>query len=139
MPVNMFSKAHVLYVEDDPDDILMVEESLKRHANVQLTCFLESYKFLRYIIESKPFTQLPSLILIDINMPVLNGRELLTMLRSYEELKDVKMGLYTTSNYPEDSRFAKNLHADFVSKPSSINQLDAIMDRLLIECNLLPC
>jgi CheY-like chemotaxis protein len=138
MPVSSSCKALVLYVDDDPEDILMVEESLKRHSNVQLISFLDSYRFLRYIIDSKPFEHLPSLILIDINMPVLNGRELLTMLRSYEKLKEVQLVLYTTSNFPDDSHFAKSLHAGFITKPASAKQLDETIDKLLMECDLLP-
>jgi CheY-like chemotaxis protein len=129
------SNAVVLYVDDDVDDILVVEQSLKRHTNLQLISFSDSYKFLRYIIDSKPFRHLPSLILIDINMPVINGRELLTLLRSYDELKKTKIVLYTTSNHAEDSHFAKDLHAGFVTKPSSATELDALLDRLLTECH----
>ena len=127
----------VFYVDDDHDDILVIEEAFKTYSHIELICFTDSYKFLKYVIDSKPFRRLPSLILIDINMPVLNGRELLTMLRSYDQLKETKMVLYTTSNLPSDNHFAKSQNAGFITKPVSYNQLGETIQQLLKECNLL--
>ena len=134
---DMSLKKLVFYVDDDYDDILVIEEVFQSYPHIELISFTDSYKFLKHIIDSKPFRRLPSLILIDINMPVLNGRELLTMLRSYEQLKEARMVLYTTSNLSSDNHFAKSLHAGFITKPVSYRQLDQTIHRLLDECNLL--
>jgi CheY-like chemotaxis protein len=131
------AKHLVMYVDDDRDDIHLMQEALERYPNVELISFTDSCKFLNYIIESKPFKRLPSLILIDINMPVLDGRNLLTMLRSYEELKKVKMVLYTTSSNPADDQFAKTLEAGFLTKPVSVTQLNQTMQQLLMECQFI--
>ena len=130
------SKSVVLYVDDDADDILLVKESLERYPNIELISFTDSHAFLKYIIDSKPFQRLPSLILIDINMPQLNGRELLAMLRSYEQLRKVSIVLYSTSQLNSDNHFAKSLDASFVTKPSSISKLDQLIDEILLGCGV---
>ena len=134
---DMPMKKLVFYVDDDHDDILLLEDVFKTYAHIELVCFTDSYKFLKYVIDSKPFRIPPSLILIDINMPVINGRELLTMLRSYDQLKETKMVLYTTSNLPADNHFANNQNAGFITKPISYNQLEETIKQLLKGCNLL--
>jgi CheY-like chemotaxis protein len=134
---DMPMKKLVFYVDDDHDDILLLEDVFKTYSHIELVCFTDSYKFLKYVIDSKPFRRPPSLILIDINMPVINGRELLTMLRSYDQLKETKMVLYTTSNLPADNHFANNQNAGFITKPISYNQLEETIQQLLKGCNLL--
>lgn len=133
----MSMKKLVFYVDDDYDDISIIEEVFKTYTHIELVCFTDSYKFLKHIIDSKPFRRIPALVLIDINMPVINGRELLTMLRSYDQLKGVKMVLYTTSSLPSDSHFAKSQNAGFITKPLSYNQLAEVVLQLLKECKLL--
>ena len=130
-------KKLVYYVDDDHDDISLISEVFEKYPHLELISFTDSYKFLRHIVDSKPFKRLPSLILIDINMPVINGRELLTMLRSYDQLKETKMVLYTTSNLPADNHFANNQNAGFITKPISYNQLEETIKQLLKGCNLL--
>lgn len=128
------SKSLVLYVDDDSDDLLLVREAFERHSDIELVTFSDSYAFLKYIIKNKPFRRLPILILIDINMPLLNGRELLVLLRSYEGLKEVPMILYSTSNLESDNQIARSLNAGFITKPASMQKLNASIDDLLMKC-----
>jgi CheY-like chemotaxis protein len=131
------TKSLVLYVDDDKDDIELVREAFERYPDIELLTFSESYAFLRYVINGKSSPRIPSLILIDINMPVLNGKELLTMLRSYPHLRNVMIVMYTTSNFHADKDFAKRLNARFVTKPVERQELHTIIDELLNKCGLL--
>jgi CheY-like chemotaxis protein len=131
------TKHLVIYVDDDDDDILFMQEALVNFPNIELVTFTDSYRFLKYIMDGKPFTRLPSVFLIDLNMPVLDGRDLLTMLRSYEELQKVYMAFYTTSGLAADNEFAKRLGAGFITKPVSKKQLNQTMQQLLIDCQIL--
>lgn len=121
----------VLYVDDDKDDLQLTEEAFGRYPGVELITFSDSYKFLKYIIDHKSSGFLPALIMIDINMPLLNGRELLTILRSYKEYKAVPMALYTTSSQSTDRNFARGFEARFITKPDSIDELNLIIDDLV--------
>ena len=125
------TKSLVLYVDDDKDDIEVVREAFEPYQNIELVTFSESYAFLHYLIKDKTSSRIPSLMLIDINMPVLSGKELLTMLRSYDHLKNVITVLYTTSNFHADQSFAKRLNAKFVTKPVERQKLNATIEDLL--------
>jgi CheY-like chemotaxis protein len=130
------SKSLVLYVDDDEDDIELVREAFERYPNIELLTFKESYAFLRYLVTDKSSPRIPSLVLIDINMPVLNGKELLTMLKSYPYLRNVTTVIYTTSSFRGDKDFAKRLKARFVTKPTEKDDLNAEIDELLSTCGL---
>jgi CheY-like chemotaxis protein len=131
------TKSLVLYVDDDKDDIELLRDAFERYPDIELLTFSESYAFLRYVINGKSSTRIPSLILIDINMPVLNGKELLTMLRSYPHLRNVMIVMYTTSNFHGDKDFAKGLNARFVTKPVERQELNTVINELLANCGLL--
>ena len=131
------TKSLVLYVDDDKDDIEVVREAFEPYQNIDLVTFSESYAFLHYLIKDKTSPRIPSLVLIDINMPVLNGKELLTMLRSYERLKNVLIVLYTTSNFHADQSFARRLNARFVTKPVERERLNSTIEQLLRDCGIL--
>jgi len=90
-------KSLVLYIDDDKDDIELLKEAFQSYPAIELLTFNDSYAFLRYLINDKASPRIPGLMLIDVNMPVLKGKELLTMLRSYEHLRNVMIVLYTTS------------------------------------------
>jgi CheY-like chemotaxis protein len=123
-------------VDDDKDDIELMEEAFKNYTQVELLTFTESYALLNYINETKLSPLIPSLILMDVNMP-LDGNELLSLLRSYEHLKNVLMVLYTTSNFQNDKEIAKSLDAQLITKPITITQLHETIEGLLKSCNLI--
>jgi CheY-like chemotaxis protein len=131
------TKNLVLYVDDDKDDIEIVREAFEPYQNIDLVTFSESYAFLHYLFMDKTSPRIPSLMLIDINMPVLSGKELLTMLRSYEHLKNVMTVLYTTSSFDSDQTFAKRLNARFVTKPVERERLNSTIQQLLRDCGIL--
>jgi len=131
------TKSLVLYVDDDKDDIELVREAFEPYPNIELVTFSESYAFLHYLIKDKTSPRIPSLMLIDINMPILNGKELLTMLKSYEHLRNVMTVLYTTSSFHADKNFAKRLNAHFVTKPVEREELNATVEQLLKTCGIL--
>jgi CheY-like chemotaxis protein len=131
------AKSLVIYVDDDKDDIEIVREAFERYRSIELLTYSESYAFLRYLINDKSSPRIPSLILIDINMPVLNGKELLTMLRSYPRLRNVMIVMYTTSSFHADKDFAKRLNAYFVTKPIATEELNAVIEELVRKCGLL--
>jgi CheY-like chemotaxis protein len=127
----------VIYVDDDKDDIELMEEAFKNYPQVELLTFSESHALLNYINETKLSQLIPSLILMDVNMPLLNGNELLGLLRRYEHLKNVLMVLYTTSNFQNDKEAAKSLNAQLITKPITIAQLHETIEELLKACNLI--
>lgn len=128
------SKLLVLYADDDPDDIHYVSESLLEHSNaIQLLTFPDAESLLSSILTGK-IGAAPCLVILDINMPRLSGKEALTMLRNIEEYKSIPVVLFSTSNSPHDGRFASQFGAELIPKPLNENQMQLITKKFLERC-----
>jgi len=111
----------LLLVEDDYLDIKNVERELKK-INVNLPLHIarngrEALAMLRG--EGMPkLNPLPSVVMLDINMPKMNGIELLTEIRKDPELKDLNVFIMTTSSEETDRLAAQNLKVSgYIEKP----------------------
>ncbi len=114
----------VLLVEDDPDDIVLMSRSLKSSdfdIGLQTASNgLEALDFLRSRAKDTA-KKMPNLILLDLNMPVMNGREFLEELRADPILYSLPVIVITTSDDPEIIREAYKSGANsVVTKATSI-------------------
>ncbi|MGV3585958.1 MAG: response regulator [Adhaeribacter sp.] len=117
----MDSEASILLVEDDYLDIRNVERELKK-INVNLPLHIarngrEALEMLRG--EGYPkIDPLPKVVMLDINMPKMNGIEFLTEIRQDPLLHDLNVFIMTTSNEDVDRFAAKNLNiSGYIVKP----------------------
>ena len=111
-------KPTILLIEDDELDIISVERSLKKIESgfILHTAYngIEAFKMLRDSITPL----VPDVILLDINMPRMNGIEFLQILRSDEILKDIKVFVMTTSSEASDRSAAEELGiSGYILKP----------------------
>ncbi|MDQ6469861.1 response regulator [Flavobacterium sp. LHD-80] len=111
-------KPNILLIEDDELDTISVERSLKKlEIKYDLhTAYngLEALQMLRKT--DNPL--IPDVILLDINMPKMNGIEFLRILRADEKLKDLKVFIMTTSSESSDRETAENLGiSGYIIKP----------------------
>jgi CheY-like chemotaxis protein len=110
-------KPTILLIEDDELDIISVERSLKKiESEYELhTAYngIEALKFLR-----NPNAVKPDVILLDINMPRMNGIEFLKVIREDKSLKDLKVFIMTTSSEGNDRSEAEELGiSGYIIKP----------------------
>lgn len=115
-------KPNILLIEDDELDTISVERSLKKLEikYVLHTAYngLEALKLLRDV--DNPL--LPDVILLDINMPRMNGIEFLKILRADEHLKNLKVFIMTTSSESNDRVTAEDLGiSGYIIKPLNYN------------------
>lgn len=130
------SKYTVVYADDDPDDIELVEEAFRLYAhNVDMITFRDGSQVLSYLQGLNPTDPHPCLIILDINMPRLQGKEVLKRLRNISGLEEVPVVLFTTSSLPHDRMFAKELNAGFVTKPLDYGQMEYIITRFINHCD----
>ncbi|MFC4031190.1 response regulator [Streptomyces polygonati] len=118
----------VLLVEDDPADALLIEEALSDRgvATRSIRRANDGIAALEYL--RSPDNPRPDLIVLDLNMPRMNGRELLAVLKEDEALGMIPVVVLTTSSTPSDISAAYNQHANaFVTKPVNLDDfLEAV-------------
>jgi CheY-like chemotaxis protein len=111
----------VLLVEDDPGDVLMTKEAFEdyRLSNMLhvVTDGVEAMEFLRRQGEHTDAPR-PDLVLLDLNLPRMDGREVLQAIKSDPELASIPVVILTTSEAEEDVLRSYSLHANaYVTKP----------------------
>lgn len=109
-------KHTILLVEDDDLDIISVQRSLKKlDSEYEL---LTAYNGIEALHLLNHLTALPDVILLDLNMPKMNGIEFLSALRANEHLRDIRVFVMTTSSENTDRRLAENLGiSGYIIKP----------------------
>jgi CheY-like chemotaxis protein len=126
-------KPLVLYADDDPDDIDYVRTSFKDHAKaIDIRTFPDGECLMQWVYEKHG--PAPCLVILDINMPRLDGRQALEMLRNIRGYESVPVVLFSTSTAPQDARFALHHGAELIPKPLHEQQMSLIVSRFLERC-----
>ncbi|MEI6947366.1 response regulator [Paraflavisolibacter sp. H34] len=121
---------HILLLEDDSLDIIDIQRTLdKMNILYRLTIAKNGVEALA-ILERTSNTygeRLPDVVLIDVNMPKMNGLEFLSVLRNNEEWKHLKCFIITTSDEAVDRTAARQLGVSgYIVKPFKINNPGSI-------------
>lgn len=125
---NHAESINILLVEDNAGDIVLVREALKS-AKIynQLHVCEDGEKAIQYlqrVAEKDPSTQRPGLVLLDLNLPKKDGREVLGEIKQDEDLRSIPVVVMTTSKNEEDIWRAYDLQANcYITKPVDFNQL----------------
>jgi CheY-like chemotaxis protein len=107
---------YVLLVDDDEDDCFLTEMALKREVPQYQLKMLPNGAALVDVLEKAQV--LPRLVLLDLNMPIMNGLEALAQIRQDERYADLPVVILTTSDQETDKQRAAELRADgFITKP----------------------
>lgn len=126
--------AQVLLVEDNEDDVELTLEALK-DSKVRMDVHVvpdgvKAMKFLRREDEYKD-SSLPDLVLLDLNLPKMDGREVLREIREDKNLTDLPVVVLTTSQNEEDICKAYQMHANcYISKPVDFLQFTEIIKQI---------
>jgi CheY-like chemotaxis protein len=130
-PLNVID---VLLVEDDPGDALMTQEAFEHH-KIRNTLHVvkdgvEAIEFLRRQgrYENAPR---PGLILLDLNLPRKDGREVLSEVKNDPELRSIPVVVLTTSEAEEDILRSYSLHANaYVTKPVDFDRFIEVVRQI---------
>ena len=111
---------NVLLVEDDPGDVLMTREAFEEYLHNRLDVVSDGGEALAYLRREGEYTDAPrpDLILLDLNLPRRDGREVLAEVKADENLRTIPVIVLTTSQADEDVLRSYQLHANaYVTKP----------------------
>ncbi|MEU9027167.1 response regulator [Streptomyces sp. NPDC048383] len=113
----------VLLVEDDMADAMLIEEALSERGTRNLVQVTDGVAALEYLRD--PDSARPDLIVLDLNMPRMNGRDLLQILKNDEGFQTIPVVVLTTSAAPEDVSGAYSSHANaYVTKPVNLDEFE---------------
>lgn len=114
----------ILIAEDDPDDALMLKDAFSE-INQNSVTFLNNGKLLiEHIQKLLLHNEMPNLVVIDLNMPVLDGRDVIKELRKSDQTKNIPLVVLSTTKNKEDIDSVMELGADqFFTKPASFKDL----------------
>jgi two-component system, chemotaxis family, response regulator Rcp1 len=111
----------ILLVEDSPTDVLIAREALEEARLINTIHVAEDgVQALEFLRKQGRFAEAPrpDLILLDLNLPRKNGREVLAEIKADDDLKKIPVVVLTTSSAEEDILRSYNLHANcYVVKP----------------------
>lgn len=116
---------HILLVEDNEGDILLITEALHENgSNNTIAVTRDGWEAIQYLEKKAGFqsAKIPDLILLDINMPKMNGHEVLQHIKSSDKLKHIPVIMLTTSSMEQDIFQSYQHQAScYITKPVEVN------------------
>ena len=135
----------ILVVDDDDADALMISEALEdAETRTTVNRVADGREALDYLLRTAPYenAQRPDLILLDLNMPRMDGRETLAAIKTDDRLKTIPVVILTTSGAAPDIASSYQHRANaYVTKPFGLDEFEAVVrhiDRFYREVAVLP-
>lgn len=126
------SKKYILWADDDIDDLMLMRHVLQDIGEeYDIREVNNGSEALNYLERGKKTANLPALIILDMNMPVLNGKEALIIIKKDETLKDIPLVFFTTSNSELDKLFCRRFGVEMITKPPKYSNLKEAVKNLL--------
>lgn len=126
----------VFYADDDSDDLELVQDAFARFTkNVEVVTAKDGVQAISYLQSLNLQSPTPCLIILDINMPILNGRDVLKKIKEMPHLLTVPVVLFSTSSSTLDKEFARRYQAGFVTKPLDVSQMEMITELFVDHCS----
>ena len=127
-------KLNILVVEDDLDDVLLLETALADNEipyNIQV--IMQGDKLVPHLEQTE---ELPHIIILDFNLPVKHGRELLKEINLNERFKMIPVIVLTTSSAREDIEYSYRMGAKkFITKPTSLRGFKELVENICENAN----
>ena len=123
----------VLYADDDADDRMLLSTTFHALApDIKFETVPNGIKALDFLAESKE--RLPCLLILDLNMPGMSGKEVLHHVKSSTEFQLLPIVVFTTSASPADKSECAYYGVDMITKPTDVNELNYTASILLTYC-----
>jgi CheY-like chemotaxis protein len=121
----------ILHVDDDPDDRNILSDAIKEvHPTIKCLQAEDAIQGQRILTESF-LTENVSCIFLDINMPLMDGVELLALIKADQRLSKVPVYVYSTTSNPREVECIHQLGGKFLLKQSSYRQLVTTLHDIL--------
>lgn len=125
----------IVYAEDDLDDLFILQQAFSKHVHINVVHALNGKKAMHILEKMSAEKRLPCLVILDINMPVMSGREVLQAIRYDDGLSKLPVVLFSTSSSASDKQFAETHEAILITKPVDFSNLEVIVEQFVERCN----
>ena len=128
-------KYTILHIDDDSDDLQMLQDAIQSIDSafeiLQAYNGKEGLDLLKKMTEA---AELPCLIVLDINMPKMNGKETFQVIKNDDALTTVPIVILSTSSSISDKLFFKGRNVEYITKPIDFTHFIQVATRLLSYC-----
>ena len=122
----------VLYADDDVDDRACVQETCSRLGASLAVSFLQNGQEVLDFLQPLSTAEMPALIVLDLNMPKLDGRQTLKRLKGHPRFGHIPVAIVSTSSSNLDREACQYLGADlYLSKPHTFTAWQTILQQLI--------
>jgi CheY-like chemotaxis protein len=126
----------ILCVDDDDDDFEMLQEAFYGfEAKHHIVSAHDGVHALELLEQMKGINQLPCLIVLDINMPRMDGKQTLVAIKRDSALHAIPIVLLSTSSSALDKTFSLSKNVELITKPLTVETLQAVATKLLHYCD----
>jgi CheY-like chemotaxis protein len=128
---------YIVFADDDADDLELITGFFKQYnRNINVLEFKDGKEVLRFLDDFAINTTPPLLIVLDINMPRLNGKETLKAIRRHPQYGAIPVVIYSTSANQSDEEFCHRFNASWVAKSPTVDGIKQIARVLAEFCEL---
>jgi CheY-like chemotaxis protein len=127
----------IVLADDDLDDQAIIKEIFLIHTD-SITIFnvQDGEETIRLLQRLEKKGTYPCLIILDINMPRMDGRETLLHLKRQEAFKDIPVVLFSTSQEESDKKFAWKHGATYITKPFTYKNMEEVVKGFINQCQV---
>lgn len=119
------NERYIIFADDDADDLELLTGYFKQMAaGISLKEFKDGKEVLKFLEDVTSSSEnLPVLIVLDINMPRMDGMDVLSALRKHQHYGNIPVVIYTTSMTRTNMQLCKDLDATWMIKPNSVDEI----------------
>jgi CheY-like chemotaxis protein len=121
---------NILLVEDDQDDVELMQDALRDNGvHFRMDVVRQGDKVLSFLEMCKNF---PNIILLDLNLPKMHGREVLSRIKLSDDFSHIPIAILTTSSSQAEKEFCLSAGAShFLTKPSTVEGFNKTIELIL--------
>lgn len=125
---------NILLIEDNPGDVRLTQEAFKEgRIEISMEVVMDGVEAIKFLKKESPYADkfTPDLILLDLNLPKRDGREVLQEIKADDFLRRIPVVILTTSNAEQDIVKSYNLHVNcYINKPVDFDKFFDIIQKI---------
>jgi chemotaxis family two-component system response regulator Rcp1 len=117
----------VLLVEDSPGDVRLMQEAFRPNKFIHLNVATDGAEAMAFLRQEEMYVRAPrpNIVLLDLNLPKMDGREVLARIKADENLRMIPIVILTTSDEESDIMKSYQLHANcYLTKPVQLDSFE---------------